>query len=107
MGALSGEGTASRLARLNALRKRLLQASADSPISSTPPPPRIGDIARAVRNVLAKAREPMHTNAIHRAVERELGKAVNYRTVKACLSEEARKPKPLFERIARGEYRLA
>jgi len=48
----------------------------------------------------------MHVSEIHRAVERLLGCSVNYRSIKACLSEGARKKKPRFERTAYGEYRL-
>lgn len=48
----------------------------------------------------------MHTTAIHRAVEHQLGRSVNYRTVKACLSNETKAKRPRFERVAYGEYRF-
>jgi hypothetical protein len=49
----------------------------------------------------------MHVSEIHRSVERVLGRSVNYRSIKACLSEGARKKNPRFERTAYGEYQLA
>jgi hypothetical protein len=49
----------------------------------------------------------MHVSDIHRAVERLLGHPVNYRSIKACLSDGARKQGPRFVRLAYGEYRLA
>lgn len=68
---------------------------------------RHGDLGKDDLQCLSKASEPMHTTAVHRAVERELGQPVDFRTIKACLSEEAHKPEPRLQRIAHGEYRLA
>ncbi|MGA7966743.1 MAG: hypothetical protein WCB49_12830 [Gammaproteobacteria bacterium] len=61
----------------------------------------------AVVQVLIEASEPLHVAEIHRAVERQLGREVNYRSVKGCLSEGAARRPPRFERINYGEYRLA
>lgn len=107
IGALSGTDAPQRLARLNALRKRLIQESAVSRIPSTPPPPRIGEIPKAILKVLETAHEPLHTTEIHRGVERLLGRPINYRSVKSCLSDGVRKRKPRFQRAAYGCYCLA
>jgi hypothetical protein len=40
-------------------------------------------------------------------VKRQLGREVNYRSVKSCLSGGARMAKPRFDRTAYGEYRLS
>jgi hypothetical protein len=106
IGALSGADTAGRLARLNALRKRLLQESVNSPRPSALPPPRIGDIPKAIVKVLDEAKEPMHVSAIHRAVETHLGRPINPCSVKGRLSEGALRKKPRFERTSYGCYRL-
>lgn len=96
-----------KLTGLNKLRKRLLQESTASPPKSSPPPLRVGEIPKAITKVLAGAKEPMHVAAIHRAVEHQFGQAVNYRSVKSCLSDGARQAKPRFIRIAYGEYQFA
>ncbi|HET7060191.1 MAG TPA: hypothetical protein VFH99_02650 [Candidatus Saccharimonadales bacterium] len=107
-GALSKNGTANQLARLNALRKKLLREAAKAPKLPTPPPPRrIGEISGAINEVLTNACEPLHAAEIHHAVERLLGRSVNYRSVKGCLSEGAAHRPPRFERISYGRYRLA
>jgi hypothetical protein len=107
IGALSKNGIADQLSRLNTLRKKLLQASADSPKPSTPPPPRIGEVSKAIVRVLADGREPLHVAEIHRTIERLLNRPVNYRSVKSCLSEGASRHQPRFERVSYGQYQLA
>ena len=107
LGAFSNPETGTRLKQLNKFHRRLLRECADSPPPpSSSPPPRIGAVAKAVVRSLSRSDEPMHTIAILRAVERDLGQPVSYRTVKAFLSEGARKSTPRFERVAHGEYRL-
>jgi len=49
----------------------------------------------------------MHTTAVHQAVEREFGLDVNYRSIKACLSEGVRMKPARFERVSYGCYRNA
>lgn len=107
LGALSNKETIEALARLNQLRKRLLRECADSPPSSSPRPPRFGDIPRAITRVLADATEPMQVADIHRAIEHKLGRPINLRSVKSCLFKEAKRPKPRFLRTTDGYYRLA
>ncbi|HEX7245089.1 MAG TPA: recombinase family protein [Solirubrobacterales bacterium] len=106
IGALSKSETSDRLARLNRLRRKLLQDAASSPRQSTPPPPRTGELPRVIAEVLAGAAEPMHVSDIQDAVERLLGRPVNYRSVKGRLSEGTMLRRPRFERVARGYYRL-
>jgi hypothetical protein len=106
LGALSKKEIAADLARLSRLRKRLLQECADSPRSSTPISPRIGEIPKAIIEVLAETAEPMHVSEIHRATERLLDRPVNYRSVKSCLSADTQKERPRFKRTAHGCYRL-
>jgi hypothetical protein len=48
----------------------------------------------------------MHVGAIHSAAEKQAGRTLSYRTVKALLSEGARKQEPQFERTSYGYYRL-
>ena len=107
VGALSGTDTPERLTRLNALRKRLIQESADLPIPSTPPPARVGDIPKAIIKALEARAEPMHVSEIHSAIEGLLDRPVNPRSVKSCLSEGARRRQPTFRRTAYGCYRLS
>jgi hypothetical protein len=64
-------------------------------------------VPKAISEVLSQAGEPMHTTAIHKAVERLLGRSVNYRTIKACLSSDTQKLNSRFQRVAYGEYKLA
>jgi len=99
--------TAKQLEKLNQLRSRILANAPSTPLIETVAPRRIGDVPKAIYKVLSRADEPMHTTAIHRAVEHQLGRSVSYRTVKACLSSETQKKRPRFERVAYGEYRPA
>lgn len=105
-GALSKNGTADQLARLNALRKKLLREAATVPAQPTPVPRRIGEISNAISEVLADAAGPLHVAEIHGAVERLLGSSVNYRSVKACLSDGATRLRPRFQRVSYGRYKL-
>jgi hypothetical protein len=107
LGAFSNSETGAELKRLSQLRSRILANAPSDPPKKSASPPRIGDVPKAIREVLSQAGEPKHTTDIHRAVERQLGRPVSYRTVKACLSSETLKDLPRFERISRGEYRLA
>jgi len=97
---------ANQLARLNLLRKRLLQASAGSPVPSSPTAPRIGEIRKAISTVLAETEQPMHVVRVHAAVERLLGREVNPRSVKSGLADGACGPNPRFKRLSRGYYSL-
>jgi hypothetical protein len=106
VGALSKDGIAARLSRLNALREKLLREAVRHPRQSASPPRRIGEIAKTIVKVLAEATEPMHVAEIHHAVERSLDRSVNPRSVKSCLSDGALRSKPRFERTAYGCYRL-
>jgi len=107
IGALSKPETVAMLADLDKLRKRLLRECAEKPPSSTPPPPRPGDIPKAVVEVLAETAAPMHVSDIRRGVERLLKRPVNPRSVKACLSEGTLLRKPRFKRTRHGCYRLS
>lgn len=95
------------LARLNKLRKKLLREAAKAPCQPTPPPRRIGEISETVSQALSDADGPLHVAGIHRTVERLLGRPVNYRSVKSCLSEGAKRCPPRFERTAYGCYSLS
>jgi len=106
MGALSNNETRTKLAHLNKLRKKLLREAAPSPRQSTPPPHRTGELPRAIAKFLADAAQPMHVSDIRDAVERLLGRPVNYRSIKGRLSEGTLLRHPRFERTARGYYRL-
>jgi hypothetical protein len=89
------------------LRKRILAGASYKPPAKSLAPKRTGDIPRAICKVLSRKGEPMRTTAIHKAVEKQLGRAVSYHTIKACLSREAQKESPRFERVACGEYQVA
>jgi hypothetical protein len=106
LGAFSNRDTAEQLDSLGQLRRRILASTSFSPSRESAPPQRIGAVPKAIAEVLSQAGERMHTSAIHRAVEHRLGRSVNYRTVKACLSNEAKAKRPRFERAAYGQYRL-
>jgi hypothetical protein len=106
LGAFSNSEIGERLEKLSQLRRRLLQDSG-SPQTLTTVPPRTGETSEAILKVLSIASNPMRTTEIHRAVERQLGRTVKYRSVKAWLSKETLKTRPRVERIAYGEYRLA
>lgn len=92
------------LARLNKLRNKLLREAAPSASQSIPPRPRTGELPKAIATVLADASEPMHISDIRVAVERLLGRPVDYRAVKARLSEGTLLRQPRLRRIARGCY---
>lgn len=47
----------------------------------------------------------MHVADMHLAVQDMLGRSVNYRSVKACLSAGTGRNKAQFERISYGYYR--
>jgi hypothetical protein len=52
------------------------------------------------------ADRPMRTVEVHAAVVAVLGLPVSYSSIKARLADKAQGPEPLFERTARGFYRL-
>jgi hypothetical protein len=106
LGAFSNPEVAERVEALTQLRKRILAKRPASPLASSTPPRRIGDVPKAISKALEQAETPLHTTAIHRAVEQSLGRPVNYRTIKACLSADAQTKNPRFERTARGKYQL-
>ncbi|MBS1862361.1 MAG: hypothetical protein JSS68_11700 [Actinobacteria bacterium] len=107
LGALCDPDVMKQLGRLHQIQQRLLKACADSPPSSTPRPPRYGDIPQAVCKVLAEADAPLSIAAVHAAVEQSLEGPVNYSSVKATLTKGARMDKPRFKRVEPGYYRLA
>jgi hypothetical protein len=107
LGAFSNSETGDLVEKLNQLRKRILaSAPSKQPIQSRTSR-RIGEVQKAISSVLGRAGEPMHTTAIHRAVEKHLDRAVSYRTIKASLSRETQAKHPRYVRIAYGEYALA
>jgi len=65
-----------------------------------------GVILRTVIKALLEADRPMDVGAAHAAVGELLGYPVSRDSVNSCLSTGARRPVPLFQRVARGRYRL-
>lgn len=105
-GALSNQSVGEKLARLNALRKKLLDEVAKSPHPVKPVVLRSGAIQQAVVKVLAASPDPMHAAKVHAAVEHLLSMPVSRDSVNSCLSVGARSPGGQFERLGRGRYRL-
>jgi hypothetical protein len=105
-GALSKSGMPGKLERLATLKAALARKAPCGAPQSPPPPPRIGAIARTILAVLSEVATPMHVADIHRAVERQLGRPVNPRSVKSHLSHETFKAKPRLQRTAYGYYAL-
>ena len=66
-------------------------------------PRRPGWVLKAV-HVLADRGEPMRAKDIHAAVERSLGEAVAWSSVKMALASNVSGSSPRFVRIARGRY---
>jgi len=106
IGALSNPATRNKLAKLNAIRERLLQDAPPIATTTSRPPARAGDVARTVDAVLA-SHGLMRVGEIHQAVEQRLNRPVNRKTVKAYLSEGTLAATPKFVRSRRGRYRLA
>lgn len=104
LGALSNQETTARLEKLLKLRKRILAAAPSEPLGKPAAPKRTGDVPRAICKVLAQKGEPMRAVAIHKAVEKQLGRAVSYHSVKACLSRDSQGNSPRFRRVAYGKY---
>jgi hypothetical protein len=95
------------LARLNALRKKLLSQAAVSPRPAKEISPRSGVVQDAVIQVLTTASEPMHVRDIRASVAGILSMHVSKSTVNSFLSVGARGPNPRFQRVAPGVYRLS
>lgn len=62
---------------------------------------------RAIIVRLLKTNGTMRAKEIHRAVERELGEAVQWSSVANCLRENLNGNDPLFRKVGHGQYRLA
>lgn len=67
---------------------------------------RLGDISRAIVNVLAEAGAEMRVRTIHAEVERVLGESVSFYSVADYVHRRSRGVRPLFERTRYGHYRL-
>lgn len=70
-------------------------------------PRRSGWVLTAVVQVLADRVEPMRAKDIHAAVERSLGEAVAWSSVKMALASNASGSSRRFVRVSRGRYVLA
>lgn len=73
------------------------------------PPPRrarYGSIERSVLQVLEQADRPMTVAEVCAQIERQLGGALSYGSVKASLSRLNRGASPVVKRIRRSTYRL-
>ncbi len=68
---------------------------------------KFGTVSSAVLAVLADKGKPMRFIEIHASVEGHLGMPVSRSSVKQFLSDEARRRKPRFVRLARGLYQLS
>ena len=64
-----------------------------------------GSIRQAIIGVLANS-DDLHVQDIYAGVEKVLGEPVAASSVRSCLAEHVSGDDPLFERIARGRYRL-
>lgn len=67
---------------------------------------RYGSVDRAILQVLGLATRPLNVVEIHAEIERQLGGALSYASVKASLSRLAKRDPPIVRRESRGIYRL-
>jgi hypothetical protein len=104
-GALSNPEVRVEVARLAALRKRLLRGNAQDHRPARSLRPRNGAVHAAVISVLTKSAEPMSVGDVHAAVERLLSISVSRDWVNACLSASSKGRKAQLERVGYGWYR--
>jgi hypothetical protein len=94
--------------RLEQLNRRDWQPIPTS--GSTKPPRsgkrRFGSVSDTVAQVLSEASSAMRFIEVHHEVERRLGGAVARSSVRNVLLRRTQGSTPLFERVARGRYRL-
>lgn len=106
MGALSNRENHEKLARLNALRRDLLEDAPEKAPVTSRPQAGAGAILKAICAVLDESGEVMEVSAIREAVEHCLQRPVNPGSVKACLSEGSLATPARFKRTGYGCYRL-
>lgn len=67
---------------------------------------RVGEVSRAIAQVLADSDDDLTTAEIRAAVERLLGEPVRPSTIKNCLARSAARGDGPFRRVSRGRYRF-
>jgi hypothetical protein len=85
----------------------LRRLATTTPSTLWPPLPRKGLVIATITAVLEHADQPLRAREIHAAAQALTGRPLKCSSVKATLAEHARKPKPRFERVSHGCYRLA
>lgn len=106
VGSLSNPAVLAKLDALTTCRREALAHGEPRLHPASRPPARAGEIVETIVVVLAECNGSMRVAEIHRYVEQRLGRRVNRKSVKACLSEWALASRPRFQRTGYGRYRL-
>jgi len=64
-------------------------------------------VIETITTVLELGEQPMRACDIHAAAEELLGRPIKWTSVKATLAEHAFAPRPRFQRVGYGRYRIS